>query len=115
VFGRVWQDWCVAVGLTNLAFNIITSSGDRQQILDKSHALPLSTLVSAMALQQIGVASEISSVQLFWTALLLGALAVAIALAFGLSGRDSETKFSNCWTQATTRQTTRLAILNFRF
>jgi hypothetical protein len=42
-------------------------------------------LVSAMALQQIGIASEIVNLAF---GLLLGAIAVAIALAFGLGGRD---------------------------
>ena len=42
-------------------------------------------LVSAMALQQIGIASDIVNLAF---GLLLGALAIAIALAFGLGGRD---------------------------
>jgi len=64
--------------LANLAFNIITSSGDRQaQILGGGglRSLP----VSAMALQQIGIASEIVNLAF---GLLLGAIAVAVALAF---------------------------------
>ena len=41
--------------------------------------------VSAMALQQIGVASDIVNLAF---GLLLGAIAVAIALSFGLGARD---------------------------
>ena len=89
VFGRILAGLVVfAVGLflANLAFNIITSSGDRQaQILGQVARVAIITLVSAMALQQIGVASEIVNLAF---GLLLGALAVAIALAFGLGGRD---------------------------
>lgn len=42
-------------------------------------------LVSAMSLQQIGVASDIVNLAF---GLLLGAIAVAIALAFGLGARE---------------------------
>jgi len=41
--------------------------------------------VSALALNQIGIASDIVNLAF---GLLLGALAVALALAFGLGGRD---------------------------
>lgn len=89
VFGRILAGLVVfAIGLflANLAFNIITSSGDRQaQILGQIARIAIITLVSAMALQQIGVASDIVNLAF---GLLLGAIAVAIALAFGLGGRD---------------------------
>ncbi|BAZ42417.1 TM helix repeat-containing protein [Calothrix sp. NIES-4101] len=77
-----------AIGLffANLAFSIITSSGNAQaQILGQVARISIVTLVSAMALQQIGVAPDIVNLAF---GLLLGAIAVAIALAFGLGGRD---------------------------
>ncbi|MCC5649262.1 mechanosensitive ion channel [Nostoc sp. XA013] len=89
IFGRILAGLIIfAVGLflANLAFNIITSSGDRQaQILGQVARISIIVLVSAMALQQIGVASDIVNLAF---GLLLGAIAVAIALAFGLGGRD---------------------------
>ena len=89
VFGRILAGLIVfAVGLflANLAFNIITSSGDSQaQLLGQVARISIIALVSAMALQQIGVASDIVNLAF---GLLLGAIAVAIALAFGLGGRD---------------------------
>ncbi|MBN3893615.1 MAG: mechanosensitive ion channel [Nostoc sp. JL31] len=89
VFGRILAGLVIfAVGLflANLAFNIITSSGERQaQILGQVARIAIIALVSAMALQQIGVASDIVNLAF---GLLLGAIAVAIALAFGLGGRD---------------------------
>ncbi|MEH2044527.1 mechanosensitive ion channel [Nostoc sp.] len=89
VFGRILAGLIIfAIGLflANLAFNIITSSGDRQaQILGQVARIAIIGLVSAMALQQIGVASDIVNLAF---GLLLGAIAVAIALAFGLGGRD---------------------------
>ncbi|MBD2725570.1 mechanosensitive ion channel [Nostoc sp. FACHB-892] len=89
IFGRILAGLIIfAIGLflANLAFNIITSSGDRQaQILGQVARISIIVLVSAMALQQIGVASDIVNLAF---GLLLGAIAVAIALAFGLGGRD---------------------------
>jgi len=89
VSGRVLAGLVVfAIGLylANLAFNIITSSGDRQaQILGQIARIAIIAFVSAMALQQMGIASDIINLAF---GLLLGALAVAVALAFGLGGRD---------------------------
>ncbi len=76
----------IGLFLANLAFSIITSSGDRQaRILGQVARVAIIALVSAMALQQIGVASDIVNLAF---GLLLGAIAIAIALAFGLGTRD---------------------------
>jgi len=89
VLGRILAGLVVfGIGLflANLAFNIITSSGDPQaQILGQIARIAIIALVSAMALQQIGIASDIVNLAF---GLLLGALAIAIALAFGLGSRD---------------------------
>jgi Conserved TM helix len=89
IFGRIIAGLIVfAIGLylANLAFNLITSSGGRQaRILGQAARIAIIALVSAMALQQIGVASDIVNLAF---GLLLGAIAVAIAIAFGLGGRD---------------------------
>ena len=89
VLGRILSGLVVfGVGLylANLAFNIITSSGDRQaRNLGQIARIAIIALVSAMALQQIGVASDIVNLAF---GLLLGAIAVAIALSFGLGTRD---------------------------
>ncbi|MBE9049887.1 mechanosensitive ion channel [Nostocales cyanobacterium LEGE 11386] len=89
VLGRILAGMIVfAIGLflANLAFHLITSSGDRQaRILGQVARISIIALVSAMALQQIGVASDIVNLAF---GLLLGAIAVAIALSFGLGSRD---------------------------
>ncbi len=89
ILGRILAGLIVfAIGLflANLAFNLITSSGNPQaRILGQVARVAIIALVSAMALQQIGVASDIVNLAF---GLLLGAIAVAIALAFGLGGRD---------------------------
>jgi hypothetical protein len=89
VFGQILAGLVVfAIGLflANLAFNIITSSGNAQAlILGQVARIAIIVLVSAMALQRIGIAPNIVNLAF---GLLLGAIAVAIALAFGLGGRD---------------------------
>ncbi|MBE9038095.1 mechanosensitive ion channel [aff. Roholtiella sp. LEGE 12411] len=89
IFGRILSGLVVfGIGLflANLAFSIITSSGNPQaRILGQVARIAIIALVSAMALQQIGIASDIVNLAF---GLLLGAIAVATALAFGLGGRD---------------------------
>lgn len=89
ILGRILSGLVVfGVGLflANLVFNIISSSGDRQaQILAQVARIAIIAFVSALALNQIGIASDIVNLAF---GLLLGALAVALALAFGLGGRD---------------------------
>jgi Conserved TM helix len=89
VFGRILVGVLVfAVGLylSNLAYNLITSSGNRQaKILGQAARVAIIGLVAAMALQQMGIATNIVNLAF---GLLLGAIAVAIAIAFGLGGRD---------------------------
>lgn len=77
-----------AIGLyfANLAFRLISRSGGGQaNILAHAARIALIALVTAMGLQQMGVATSIVNLAF---GLLLGAVAVAIAIAFGLGGRD---------------------------
>lgn len=77
-----------AVGLyfANLAFRLIRNMGGSQaNVLAQAARIALIALVTAMGLQQMGVATDIVNLAF---GLLLGAVAVAIAIAFGLGGRD---------------------------
>lgn len=89
ILGRILAGLVIfAIGLffANLAFSIIASTGNAQaRILGQVARISIITLVSAMALQQIGVAPDIVNLAF---GLLLGAIAIAISLAFGLGGRD---------------------------
>ncbi|MBD2308990.1 mechanosensitive ion channel [Chroococcidiopsis sp. FACHB-1243] len=89
IFGRILAGLVVfGIGLflANLAYNIITSSGNLQaQILGQVARIAIIGLVSAMSLQQIGIAQDIVNLAF---GLLLGAIAVASAIAFGLGGRE---------------------------
>lgn len=72
--------------LANLAFKLITSTGSRQsRLLGHTARISILVLVSAMALQQMGIAPNIVNLAF---GLLVGGIAVAIALAFGLGGRE---------------------------
>ncbi|NJP10351.1 MAG: mechanosensitive ion channel [Leptolyngbyaceae cyanobacterium RU_5_1] len=78
--------FAIGLYLANLAYNLIASSGTSQsKILGQTAKISILVLVAAMALQQIGIAPNIINLAF---GLLLGAIAVAIALAFGLGGRD---------------------------
>jgi hypothetical protein len=98
ILGRILAGLIVfAIGLflANLSFNIINSSGNSQgKILAQVARISIIALVSAMALQQIGVAPDIVNLAF---GLLLGAIAVAIALAFGLGGRDIAQEQVRAW------------------
>lgn len=78
----------LAIGLclASFAYNLITSSGSSQaKLLGQLARIGIIVLVSAMALQQMGIAPSIVNLAF---GLFMGAMAVAIALAFGLGGRD---------------------------
>ena len=78
--------FAVGLYLANLAFNLISSSGNRQaRIVGHAARIAIIALVAAMSLRQIGIASDIVNLAF---GLLLGGIAVAIAIAFGLGGRD---------------------------
>jgi len=89
VAGRVLAGLVVfAIGLylANLAFSLIASSGTRQaRLLGQAARVAIIAFVSALALQQMGIGSDIVNLAF---GLLLGAIAVGIALAFGLGGRE---------------------------
>jgi hypothetical protein len=89
IFGQILVGLSIfAVGLylANLAFSLITRSGSKEaRFLGQAARITIIALVAAMALQQMGIASNIINLAL---GLLLGAIAVAIALAFGLGGRE---------------------------
>jgi hypothetical protein len=65
---------------------LVSSMGTGQaKILAQAARISVIIFVGAMALQQMGVAPDIVNLAF---GLLLGAIAVAIAIAFGLGGRD---------------------------
>jgi hypothetical protein len=98
VFGRILVGLLIfAVGLylANLAYNLIASSGGYQaRILGQIARVAIIGLVAAMALQQMGIAPDIVNLAF---GLLLGAIAVATAIAFGLGGREIASEQTRRW------------------
>lgn len=94
--------FAIGLYLANLAFKLIISSGSGQaRVLAHAARVAIIVLISAMALQQIGVASSIVNLAF---GLLLGAIAVAIALAFGLGSMDIAAAEVRGWLDAFKRQ-----------
>jgi hypothetical protein len=88
----------VGLYLARLAADGIRSSGVGQPNLFALAAqAAILILAGAMALRQMGVANEIITLAF---ALLLGALAVATALAFGIGGREVAGRELQQWVQA---------------
>lgn len=76
----------IGLYIANLAANLIKSSGVAESnLLAQAARIAILVFSGAMALSRIGVAPEIVNLAF---GLLLGAIAVAIAIAFGLGGRD---------------------------
>ncbi|MFZ4555432.1 MAG: mechanosensitive ion channel, partial [Pseudanabaena sp.] len=87
--------FAIGLYLANLAFNLISSTGGRQaRILAHAARISVVTLITAMALKQMGIASNIVDLAF---GLLTGAIAVAIAVAFGLGGKDIATQQLREW------------------
>jgi hypothetical protein len=87
----------VGLYLANLAFRLILSSGSPQAFLIAQAArIAITVFVAAMALQQMGIAPNIVNLAF---GLLTGGIAVAIALAFGLGGRDVAGEQLRHWLQ----------------
>lgn len=76
----------IGIYLANLAFKAVISSGMLQaNLLAQAARISILVFSGAMALRQMGLANEIINLAF---GLLLGAMAVAVALAFGLGGRE---------------------------
>jgi hypothetical protein len=87
--------FAIGLYLANLAYRIVSSSGTQQsQVLGQIARLAIIVFVGAMALQQMGIASSIVNLAF---GLLLGAIAVAAAISFGLGGRDVASEQLRDW------------------
>jgi len=89
-----------AIGLyiANLAAKTVKASGAAQAgVLALASRVSILALAGAMALRQMGLANEIINLAF---GLLLGALAVAAALAFGLGGREIAAQELKDWVRS---------------
>ena len=87
--------FAIGLYLANLAYNLILSSGTTQsRLLAQSARVAIIALVGAMALNRMGIAPNIVNLAF---GLILGGIAVAIALAFGLGGREVAREELKSW------------------
>ncbi len=87
----------VGLYLANLAAGVIAASGMvNASLLATLARVAILILVGAMALRQMGLANEIINLAF---GILLGAVAVAAAIAFGLGGRDAAARQVEEWSR----------------
>ena len=90
--------FAIGLYLSNVAANAIREGGAPQaSILATAARVAILALAGAMALRQVGLASDIINLAF---GLLLGAIAVAVALAFGLGGRDVAARELEAWRES---------------
>jgi hypothetical protein len=90
--------FAIGLYLANLAARTVRASGAAQAgLLALASRVSILVLAGAMALRQMGLANEIINLAF---GLLLGAIAVAVALAFGLGGREAAAREVEGWLQS---------------
>jgi len=78
--------FAVGLALAKAVSGAITATGTSQAgLLGAASRLAILVLAGAMALRQMGLANEIINIAF---GMLLGAVAIAVAIAFGIGGRD---------------------------
>lgn len=88
----------IGLYLANLASRTILTSGAAQSwLLALAARISIIVLAGAMALRQMGLASDIINLAF---GLLLGSVAVAVALAFGLGAREIAGREVGAWVQS---------------
>ncbi len=88
--------FALGLWLANLAATVIEqeSTSANAELLALVARVAILVLAGAMALRQMGLANEIVTTAF---TLLLGAIAVAVAVAFGLGGRDTAAELLEKW------------------
>jgi hypothetical protein len=87
--------FAIGLYLANLVAKTVQASGAAQAgLLAMAARVSVLVLAGAMGLRQMGLANEIINVAF---GLLLGAIAVAVALAFGLGGRELAARELEAW------------------
>ncbi|HSF20003.1 MAG TPA: hypothetical protein VLK65_31090 [Vicinamibacteria bacterium] len=88
----------VGLFLVNLASQTIRASrGHQAGILATAARIGILVLSTAVALREMGIANEIIEIAF---GLMLGSVAVAAAIAFGLGGREVAAKQAEAWRES---------------
>ncbi len=94
--------FAIGLYLANLAYRVVRNSDVAQgELLPQAARVAILALAAAMALRQMGLANEIVNLAF---GLLLGAVAVAAALAFGLGGREIAGRELSQWVSSAKSQ-----------
>jgi hypothetical protein len=87
--------FAIGLFLANLIYNaILATSASQSRFLAVSARIAIIILAGAMALRQMGLANEIINLAF---GLILGAIAIAVAVAFGMGGREIAGRELNEW------------------
>ncbi|MEK7542137.1 MAG: mechanosensitive ion channel, partial [Patescibacteria group bacterium] len=90
--------FAIGLYLANVVSKSLSTRKSKQtHFLALAAKIAILVFAGAMALRQMGLANEIISIAF---GLILGSLAVAIALAFGLGGRDVAARHLEAWTKS---------------
>jgi hypothetical protein len=90
--------FAIGIFLANLAYKAVMTSGKAQaKILALAAQIAILVFASAMALLQMGVANDIINLAF---GLLMGAIAIAVALSFGLGGKEIAAREIEKWLQS---------------
>lgn len=90
--------FAVGLYLANVSFRLVSAPGSYQaRMLAQTARIIIIAFAGFMALQQMGIATNIVNLAF---GLLLGSIAVAIAIAFGLGGRDVAAEQLREWLSA---------------
>ncbi|HEY9763230.1 MAG TPA: mechanosensitive ion channel [Trichocoleus sp.] len=94
--------FAIGLYLANLAFRLLSNVNNSQsRLLAQAARIGILIFVGAMALQQMGVATNIVNLAF---GLLMGAAAVAFAIAFGLGGRSVAEDLMRGWLNTLNRR-----------
>jgi hypothetical protein len=87
--------FAIGLFLANVFYNaILATSASQSRFLAASARIAIIILAGAMALRQMGLANEIINLAF---GLILGAIAIAVAVAFGMGGREIAGRELNEW------------------
>ena len=88
--------------LANIAANAVKSAGPPQAgLLGAATRIAIIVLAVAMGMDQMGVASDIINIAF---GIVVGAVAIAVAVAFGIGGRDVAGQLVRQWTDSLTKK-----------
>ncbi|MBS0598997.1 MAG: hypothetical protein JSR92_17125, partial [Proteobacteria bacterium] len=87
--------------LANLAYAAIVRTNSANVVLARVARLAILGIVLAMGLRAMGIADDIVNLAFGLT---LGAVAVAVALAFGLGGREAAGRLASRWADRLCRE-----------